>query len=155
MDEAKLYEICAWLAKAWHDLQSAEWLMARPDPLCDAAGFHCQQAAEKALKAYLTWCDEPFAKTHSLVALATKCLPFDASFEELRAAATTLTPYAVAARYPGDLSELTEAEAQEALALARKVWHFILERLPPDVREHPRPELGSKAQSNEVQLGEG
>ena len=134
MDEAKLHEIRAWLAKAVHDLRSAEWLMARPDPLCDAAGFHCQQVAEKALKAYLTWRDEPFEKTHSLVALVAKCLQFDASFETLRAAATTLTPYAVASRYPGDLPELTEAEAQEALALAREVWDFVLERLPPEAR---------------------
>ena len=134
MDEAKLHEIRAWLAKAVHDLRSAEWLVARPDPLCDAAGFHCQQVAEKALKAYLTWRDEPFEKTHSLVALVAKCLQFDASFETLRAAATTLTPYAVASRYPGDLPELTEAEAQEALALAREVWDFVLERLPPEAR---------------------
>lgn len=134
MDEAKLHEIQAWLAKAVHDLRSAEWLVARPDPLCDAAGFHCQQVAEKALKAYLTWRDEPFEKTHSLVALVAKCLQFDASFETLRAAATTLTPYAVASRYPGDLPKLTEAETQEALALAREVWDFVLERLPPEAR---------------------
>lgn len=134
MDEAKVHETRTWLAKALHDLRSGEWLLARPDPLCDAAGFHCQQVAEKALKAYLTWRDEPFEKTHSLVALVAKCLPFDVSFEALRAAATTLTPYAVASRYPGDLPELTEAEAQEALALAREVWDFVSERLPPEVR---------------------
>ena len=96
MDEAKLHEIHSWLAKAVHDLQSAEWLMARPDPLCNAAGFHCQQVAEKALKAYLTWRDEPFEKTHSLVALVGKCLPFDTSFEALRAAD------ALTARYPAE-----------------------------------------------------
>ena len=62
------------------------------------------------------------------------CLPFDASFGTLRSAATALTPYAVAMRYPGDLPELTEAEAQEALTLARGVWGFVLERLPTEVR---------------------
>jgi len=134
MDEAKADEIRAWLLKALHDLQSAEWLLARPDPLCGAAGFHCQQAGEKALKAYLTWRDEPFERTHSLVALIAMCLPFDASFETLRSAATTLTPYAVALRYPGDLPEPTEVEAQEALTLARAVWGLVLERLPPEVR---------------------
>lgn len=134
MNEAKLHEIRNWLAKAVHDLQSAEWLLARPDPLCNAAGFHCQQVVEKALKAYLTWHDEPFEKTHSLVALVAKCLPFDASFESLRTAATSLTPYSVASRYPGDLPELTEAEAQEALALTHEAWDFILERLPSEVR---------------------
>jgi HEPN domain-containing protein len=93
-------------------------------------GFHCQQAAEKALKAYLTWSEKPFEKTHSLVALVGECLLNDSSFNELRTAATTLNPYAVALRYPGDMPELSEAEAQEALALAREVWEFVLERIP-------------------------
>jgi HEPN domain-containing protein len=134
MDEAKADEIRAWLLKGLHDLQSAEWLLARPEPLCSAAGFHCQQAGEKALKAYLTWHDEPFERTHSLVALIGMCLPFEASFDRLRLAATTLTPYAVALRYPGNLPGPTEAEAQEALTLAREVWDFVLDHLPPEVR---------------------
>jgi HEPN domain-containing protein len=50
--------------------------------------------------------------------------------KELRIAATTLTPYAVASRYPGDLPDLTEREAREALKLARQVWDFIIQRLP-------------------------
>ena len=54
MEEAKLHEVQAWLHKALHDLHSAERLLSGPDPLCAAAGFHCQQVAEKALKAYLT-----------------------------------------------------------------------------------------------------
>lgn len=134
MDEAKIQETRAWLTKAVHDLESAEWLLARSDPLREAAAFHCQQTAEKALKAYLTWQDEPFEKTHSLVALVGKCLPLDTSFKELRNAATTLTPYAVALRYPGDLPELTEEEAQQAVDLAREVWEFVLERLPEEVQ---------------------
>lgn len=143
MDEAKVHEIRTWLRKALHDLRAAERLLLGPDPLCDAAGFHCQQAAEKALKAYLTWRDEPFEKTHSLVALVAKWLAWDPSFEELRTAATTLTPYAVASRYPGDLPELTEAEAQEALTLARQVWDFVLQRLPSEVQIEMKQDCGS------------
>ena len=134
MDEAMLHEIRSWLDKALHDLRSAERLLAGPDPLCDAAGFHCQQVAEKALKAYLTLRDASFEKTHSLVALVAKCTEWDLTFEELRTAATTLTPYAVASRYPGDLPNLTEAEAQEALTLARQVWDFVLHRIPSEVQ---------------------
>jgi len=134
MDEAKVQEIRAWLGKARHDLYAAERLLAGPQPLCDAAGFHCQQVAEKALKAYLTWRDEPFEKTHSLVALIAKCLTFDPTFEELRTAATTLTPYAVESRYPGDVAELTEEEARQALTMAHQVWGFVFRRLPSDVQ---------------------
>jgi HEPN domain-containing protein len=107
MDEAKRLEIQGWLVKAQQDLRSAEWLVTSPDHLFNAVGFHCQQSAEKMLKAYLTWRDEPFEKTHSLVALVSKCLPIEPSFESLRLAAVTLTPYAVTFRYPGELPELT------------------------------------------------
>lgn len=134
MDKAKSDEIRVWLDKSWHDLRAAERLLIGSDPLCDAAGFHCQQAAEKSLKAYLTWHDVPFEKTHSLVALVAQCLMLDPSFEELRSATTTLTPYAVASRYPGDIVALTEAEAQAALKLARQVWDFVRQRLASETQ---------------------
>jgi len=38
-------------------------------PDVEDALFHCQQAAEKALKAVLIWHDRPFKKTHDLAAL--------------------------------------------------------------------------------------
>ncbi len=132
MDEAKRLEIQAWLIKAQQDLHSAEWLVESPDRLYNAVGFHCQQSAEKVLKAYLTWRDEAFEKTHSLVALISKCLPFDSAFESLRQAATTLTPYATTFRYPGALPELTLKEAEKAIAFARQVWKFGLDHLPSE-----------------------
>lgn len=135
MQPAKTREIRSWLSKARQDLRSAEWLLTSPDQLYSAVGFHCQQSAEKALKAFLTWRDEPFEKTHSLVALVGKCMPYDQSFEELRQPATTLTPYAVTFRYPGDLPELSLEEAEQALTLARQVWDFVLPQLPSE--SHP------------------
>ena len=98
----------------------------------DAVGFHCQQTAGKVLKAYLAWREVPVERTHSLVALVGKCLPFDNTFEDLRLAATSLTPYAVAARYPGSLPGLSHEEALEALSMARQVWNFVEDRLPPE-----------------------
>lgn len=132
MDETRQQEIQIWIAKGSQDLQSAQWLLESPDALNDAVGFHCQQAAEKVLKAYLTWREVPFERTHSLVALVGKCLPFDETFEDLRLAATSLTPYAVAARYPGDLPGLSKEEALEALDKAQQVWNFVIDRLPSD-----------------------
>ncbi|NOX62541.1 MAG: HEPN domain-containing protein [Chloroflexi bacterium] len=134
MEQAKVEEICSWVKKAQHDIESAEWLLLRPEPLCNAAGFHCQQAAEKMLKAYLTWRDEPFGRTHSLVALVANCLKYDRTFDALRFAATTLTPYAVALRYPGDLPDLTEKEAREALTLSQEIRDFVLARIPKPIQ---------------------
>lgn len=130
MENPKLVEVHSWLVKARQDLDAAAWLLESPQYLYNAVGFHCQQASEKALKAYLTWADEPFEKTHSLVALVGLCLKSDPGFEELRSAATTLTPFAVTTRYPGDLPEITVQEAREALMFAKQIWDFILSRSP-------------------------
>jgi HEPN domain-containing protein len=53
MTDPKLDEIHSWLIKAWQDLEASAWLLESPQALYGAVGFHCQQAAEKALKAYL------------------------------------------------------------------------------------------------------
>ena len=65
-EEAKAADARAWLSKAQTDIRSAEHAMEAPTPFLEDTAFHCQQAAEKSLKAFLTWHDAPFRKTHSL-----------------------------------------------------------------------------------------
>jgi HEPN domain-containing protein len=140
MDEAKEIEIRNWLTKAAHDLGSARRLLEGDEPLLDTAVFHCQQAAEKSLKAYLTFCDEPFDKIHTLGILVAQCERYDAAFAQLREAAVTLTPYAVRFRYPGEVLEPFPEEAHYALELAQQVYEFVLTRLPQEVY----PVVGTK-----------
>ena len=134
MAAPRLEEVQSWLDKARQDLAAATWLMESPTSLFRAVGFHCQQAVEKTLKAYLTWLDQPFEKTHSLVVLVGMCLETDPKFEDLRVAAVTLTPYAVITRYPGDLPDISLEEAITATELARRAYEFILAKLPDDVQ---------------------
>ena len=50
-DPSELWQgVLAWLRKAETDQRAAEALLKLKPPLCDAAAFHCQQAAEKLLK---------------------------------------------------------------------------------------------------------
>jgi HEPN domain-containing protein len=134
MANPKLDEVRSWLIKAQQDLEASAWLLESPRALHGAVGFHCQQAAEKALKAYLAWQEQPFEKTHSLVALVGMCLEFDSDFDSLRNAATTLTPFAVTIRYPGDMPDISAKEAREALHLARQIWDFVLAHLPKETQ---------------------
>ena len=46
-----------------------------------------------------------------------------------------LTEYAWKYRYPGEMEEASQGEAEEGLALARQVYDAILARLPAEV--HP------------------
>ena len=64
MDEATRETVRGWLTKAAHDLASARKLATDPDPYLDTAIYHCQQAAEKAVKAWLTFRGVRFARTH-------------------------------------------------------------------------------------------
>ncbi len=96
--------------------------------------FHCQQAAEKALKAFLVWHDVPFRKTHDLKELGDACIKIQSTLKETIARAVPLTEYAWKFRYPGEPAELTKREARTALATARALYSAVVSRLPEDVK---------------------
>ncbi len=69
LDPAKAAETRAWLSKADLDLRAAEHERTVTPPLTGDMVFHAQQLVKKSLKAFLSWHDQPFRKTHSLVEL--------------------------------------------------------------------------------------
>jgi HEPN domain-containing protein len=73
-DPERVAETKAWLIKALVDLRAAEHLLVAQPPLTGLALFHAQQAVEKTLKAFLSWHDIPFRKTHDLSVLGQQCL---------------------------------------------------------------------------------
>ena len=133
-DPLRAIDTRSWLAKAQVDLRSADADLAAAPPILGDALFHCQQAVEKALKAFLTWQDTPFPKTHDLVALGGACVRFDATLEPLLRSAAPLTEYAWKFRYPGDVPEPTRQETDRAVALASQVVTAIGARLPPEAK---------------------
>jgi|GEM_PF-72160 len=134
MPPEELEDLGAWLTKATHDLQAAEYLSQAEEPLLDIVVYHCQQAMEKALKGFLTFKNSPFAKIHALVPLVEQAAEFDAGFEDLLDHAENLSPFAWRFRYPGELLEPDESEARDALELAREALDFVLDRVPEDAR---------------------
>jgi hypothetical protein len=57
-----------WLTRADEDLQVADLAVRAAPPHLGTAAYHAQQAAEKALKGFLTAHGVPFRPTHDLVA---------------------------------------------------------------------------------------
>lgn len=95
MDNAKFAETRQWLIKSQRDLKAAYVLLINnEESLLDAVVYHCQQAAEKALKAYLTYQEQVVKKTHDLDVLLDICSLFEPGFHDLKDIADTLTPYA-------------------------------------------------------------
>lgn len=133
-DPALIAEVRGWLSKAAKDLAAAEYELQADPPFAEDILFHSQQAAEKSLKAFLSWHRLPFRKTHNLVELGELCSGIDQSLEALLHRAAPLTEYAWKFRYPGEPEDATAREAAEALATAREVFAALLSRLPSEVR---------------------
>lgn len=109
------------------DLRAAEICSAE---LPAEALFHCQQAAEKFLKAFLTWNKAAFRKTHELRELAMMCAGIDGTLEVPLEQAIGLSQYAWRFRYPGAPYEPDSDEAERGRALAEQVRTEIEKRLP-------------------------
>ena len=127
-------EIKAWLTKAKSDLDSARILIEHKSANYDTACFHCQQAAEKALKAFLVSRNVAFERVHVMTYLVDLCVAQNQAFNDLREKAELLSPYAVEIRYPGDALEVPREDAEEAYTAAVTLWEFVLKQLPADVQ---------------------
>lgn len=127
----ELAEVRRWLQKAKNDLLVAQRILQADPIVTDAAGFHCQQSVEKALKAFLVHAGAPFDYIHDLGRLLDLCEQRDASFASKRDGVEPLTPFAVAYRYPGP-PDPTKDEVVEALQVAEDVWRFVSSRVPPE-----------------------
>jgi HEPN domain-containing protein len=82
------------------------------------------------LKAYLTWRQVEFPKTHSIREILNLVKTVDEELAVKLQPAAALTPYGVEVRHPGDIPEPTHGEAEQARALARCVQEAILSVLP-------------------------
>jgi HEPN domain-containing protein len=72
-DPIRVEETLAWMKKSCKDLWRAESVLTLDPPDTEDCLFHCQQAVEKSLKAFLVWRDQSFRRTHDLVELTRQC----------------------------------------------------------------------------------
>ena len=117
-----------WVTKADNDFYSADILLHSGDvPFTDTACFHCQQCAEKYLKAFLTDHLIRFERTHVLMDLLGLCLPVDKDFRKIANDLNSLEGFAVAIRYPGAIVSVELAE--EAFKTASQIRKFMRRKL--------------------------
>lgn len=125
MADEKQTEVQIWLRKADNDFRGAEIDLDADPPLVEDALFHCQQATEKAMKAFLTANDTIFRKTHDLDELASSCEKLNSSLKVTLDPARELTVFAWEFRYPGSDEAPPKDEAVDSLSIARKVVEAI------------------------------
>ncbi len=130
-----LQEAHRWLAQARYDVDAAA-LNAR-EGYADVACFLAQQAAEKALKAYLHAQGERAVVGHATYLLLKRCRHYETSFGALHDVCRRLDQYYIPTRYPNGLpggiphDVYTQAQAQEAIGGARQVLDQVERLLPP------------------------
>ena len=133
MDEYK-----EWLAFAQTDYNCADYLYKAslyPKPL-NVICYHCQQAAEKAIKALIVYFGNQggMPKVHDLSFLLNQINNMVNEQKEIEishdfmAMADSLSKYGVAPRYPNEI-EVNECQTEKALQDSAKildwVWHVI------------------------------
>ncbi len=125
----RIDQIRQWVRKAEHDLTAARHTMTIVDQgLTDIICYHCQQCAEKYMKALLLLHQVHFPKTHDLrllLDLIHKHTPLKMDPRDV----LPLNRYAIEGRYPGDWEEVEPPEAIEAVKLTQAIRDQVRQEL--------------------------
>ena len=92
-------------------------------PTANAIGFHCQQRAEKYLKARLEEAGLGIPRVHDLMLLLQRLLPIEPLWASYAPMLRGLNDYAVKFRYPGH--NATRADAWAALKGCRSIRNEV------------------------------
>ena len=122
-----------WIQLADKDLYAAEIILKNEYPLTNIVAFHCQQAIEKYLKAFLIEKGIPVIKTHDLITLNGVIKEMnDLGIDEKKL--IIINEVYIESRYPGELGllpdgMLSEEQVKEFVAYAQEVKRIIMKGL--------------------------
>ena len=123
-----------WVELALEDEKMAD--LAYGEKLYNQVCFHCQQGAEKFLKAFLVEKQGKFPKIHSLIELLGLASSLDRSLNALKSDCLYLDQFYVPTRYPdaplGNLAqgEPNHVDAQKAMDGFKAIKAEITQKLP-------------------------
>ena len=116
-------QVKQWLDYAAQDLGVARHLFENyhPKPL-EIVCYHCQQSAEKAIKAVIVSLHWPtgIPKSHDLSFLLNQIHNYISIPDAIGDAADALTPFGTLTRYPNELT-VEEHHAKQAIAFAEQI----------------------------------
>lgn len=113
-----------WIEKAGNDLRTAEILLEEDGPT-DTLCFHCQQAVEKYLKAFLTFKKLPFKKIHDLTILGKLVAKQNKDFSDYLDDCKILNAYYIESRYPPEVIYYSQKEAKKSFETAKAIIDFL------------------------------
>ena len=118
-----------WMEYGDRDLHTAEIIHAHASEYSDMIGFHCQQAVEKYIKAYLIFLNIEFPNTHNLTLLL-DLVKDKADFkEDFSEQANELKVFAVEVRYPLGKVDLSTIDLNNKIKTANDFRTEIVARI--------------------------
>jgi len=129
MELEKKQIIKEWLDKADEDFGTAKLVHLQMPEYKDTVCFHCQQAVEKYLKAYLLKLDIEFTKIHNLKTLLDLLSEKKEIQREWYHKADDLQLYAVNIRYPIGRYNANEVRDKEAIEVTEEFRAWLIPQI--------------------------
>jgi HEPN domain-containing protein len=114
-----------WIEFAEHDYITAKTILQVSKVPFEIVAYHCQQAAEKYLKAVLIQNGLPVPFIHDLAKLNRLAQEAHPGLIELESNCELLTPFGTATRYPGGAMTIGPDHMDSVLAWAESVRSFV------------------------------
>ena len=132
-DSRRFYD---WLYRASEDMLAAKILMEN-DHLCyKSSAFHCQQAIEKALKAYILLCTGKLMDGHNLAWLCRQAMKEDEDFRLWMKKVSVLNHCYIETRNPPDIPfDVTYDQLKDAYRTAVELFRFICSQVDEEMEE--------------------
>lgn len=111
-----------WIDKAKKDIKAVE-IIREYDEMTEIVCFHCQQAAEKYLKALLLSKNEEITKTHNIDFLLKKCSKYNEDF--ISYIGSPLADYAVDIRHSEVRYIPSKQEMEDAIILLEGIIKLV------------------------------
>ncbi|MBP1560450.1 MAG: HEPN domain-containing protein [Oscillospiraceae bacterium] len=125
-----------WLYHAYQDLLAARMLI-EDNRLYGPTVFHCQQAIEKSLKAFLLFKHRKLFDGHNLTWLCKQAALTDQAFTQWIGKSTLLNRFYIETRYPADIPEEISRElAEDILAATEEMTEFICDAVKFDYNSY-------------------
>ena len=130
----RLTETNEWIKYATDDLEVVNILTSHNPPKLEIICYHCQQSAEKMLKAFLVFSNVRPPKKHELDLLCDMCEDIDNSFINIADICDRLNPYSSQPRYPLGL-EITEDMMKLAVKDSEQIYEFVKSKIGKESAE--------------------
>ncbi len=143
-DSRRYYD---WLDRSSEDLIAAK-LLSEDDRCYNLAAFHCQQAIEKALKAYILLKSNQLVDGHNLMWLCRQAKKYDKGFHQWFDESADLNQCYIETRYPADLEqEITYKKVRNFYRMAKEMYTYIFEEIDREFDRRERAEELASRQS--------